>query len=129
MASAVRNAQPVGVSAFPSWRDSPISQRVGIRAAPAGDHRPAGTPRPAVAKPEERIDQDANTAAFGLWPTVTHSKLGKVRVDGLPAHLSKTDWKIERGAPCVGEHTDQVLRELLGMSSEEIAKLRAEGIV
>jgi crotonobetainyl-CoA:carnitine CoA-transferase CaiB-like acyl-CoA transferase len=89
----------------------------------------AGIPAAAVAKPEERIDRDPNTAAFGLWPTVTHTKLGKVRVDGLPVHLSKTDWKIERGAPCVGEHTDQVLRQLLGLSGEEIAKLRAEGIV
>ena len=89
----------------------------------------AGVPAAAVAKPVERIDQDPNTAAFGLWPTVTHSKIGKVRVDGLPVHLSKTDWKIERGAPCVGEHTDQVLRELLGLSGDEIAKLRAEGIV
>ncbi|MEZ4282922.1 MAG: CoA transferase [Myxococcota bacterium] len=89
----------------------------------------AGIPAAAVAKPQERIDQDANTREFGLWPTVTHSKIGQVRVDGLPVHLSKTDWKIERGAPCVGEHTDQVLRELLGLSGEEIAKLRAEGIV
>ncbi len=89
----------------------------------------AGIPAAAVAKPQERIDDDANTREFGLWPTVTHSKIGQVRVDGLPVHLSKTDWKIERGAPCVGEHTDQVLRELLGLSGDEIAKLRAEGIV
>ena len=50
-------------------------------------------------------------------------------VDGLPAHLAKTDWKIERGAPCVGEHTDLVLGRLLGLSGEELAKLHAEGIV
>ena len=89
----------------------------------------AGVPAAAVAKPEERIDHDENTRAWGLFPTATHSKMGKVRVDGIPAHLSKSDWKIERGGPCVGEHTEQVLGQLLGMSSEEIAKLRAEGIV
>lgn len=88
-----------------------------------------GVPAAAVAKPEERIDQNENTRAFGLFPTATHTKLGKVRVDGLPVHLSKTDWKIERGGPCVGEHTDLVLRDVLGMSPDEIAKLRAEGIV
>jgi CoA:oxalate CoA-transferase len=80
-------------------------------------------------QPEERIDRDPNTQAFGLFPTAAHTKIGKVRVDGLPVHLSKTDWKIERGGPCVGEHTEQVLHDLLGMSSEEISKLRAEGIV
>jgi crotonobetainyl-CoA:carnitine CoA-transferase CaiB-like acyl-CoA transferase len=89
----------------------------------------AGIPAAAVAKPEERIDHDENTKAWGLFPTATHAKIGKVRVDGLPVHLSKTDWKIERGGPCVGEHTDEVLTSLLGLSPDEIAKLRAEGIV
>jgi crotonobetainyl-CoA:carnitine CoA-transferase CaiB-like acyl-CoA transferase len=60
---------------------------------------------------------------------VHHTKLGAVRVDGLPAHLSKTDWKIERGAPCLGEHTELILNRLLGMSGDDVAKLRAEGVV
>ena len=89
----------------------------------------AGVPSAAVQKPAERIDHDPGTSEFGLWPTVHHTKMGDVRVDGLPAHLSKTDWKIERGAPCVGEHTDQVLRELLGYDADEIARLHEEGVV
>jgi crotonobetainyl-CoA:carnitine CoA-transferase CaiB-like acyl-CoA transferase len=88
-----------------------------------------GVPAAAVAKPEERIDQDPSTAAWGLWPTVEHSKMGRVRVDGLPVHLSRTDWKMERGGPCLGEHTELVLGKLLGMSPEDVAKLRAEGVV
>jgi len=60
---------------------------------------------------------------------VTHSKMGRVRVDGLPAHLSKTDWRLERGSPCLGEHTELVLGRLLGMSPDDVAKLRAEGVV
>jgi crotonobetainyl-CoA:carnitine CoA-transferase CaiB-like acyl-CoA transferase len=55
--------------------------------------------------------------------------LGDVRVDGLPVHFSKTDWHVERGGPCLGEHTEQVLTGLLGLSSEEVARLRAEGVV
>jgi crotonobetainyl-CoA:carnitine CoA-transferase CaiB-like acyl-CoA transferase len=89
----------------------------------------AGVPAAAVAKPEERIDQDPSTAEFGLWPTVKHTKIGNVRVDGLPVHLSKTDWKMERGGPCLGEHTELVLGRLLGMSPDDVAKLRAEGVV
>ena len=34
-----------------------------------------------------------------------------------------------RRAPCLGEHTDEVLREVLGLTSEEIAGLRAAGIL
>jgi crotonobetainyl-CoA:carnitine CoA-transferase CaiB-like acyl-CoA transferase len=89
----------------------------------------AGVPAAAVAKPEERIDQDPNTAAWGLWPTSHHTKMGPVRVDGLPVHFSKTDWQIERGGPCLGEHTELVLGKLLGMSPEDVSKLRAEGVV
>jgi crotonobetainyl-CoA:carnitine CoA-transferase CaiB-like acyl-CoA transferase len=89
----------------------------------------AGVPAAAVQRPHERIDLDPNTSAWGLWPTVTHTKMGRVRVDGLPVHFSKTDWRIERGAPCVGEHTDEVLRELLGLGDAELASLRAERVI
>ncbi len=89
----------------------------------------AGVPAAAVQKPAERIDHDPGTTEWGLWPTVEHSKMGRVRVDGLPVHLSRTDWSIERGAPGVGEHTDRVLSELLGLQDSEIARLREEGVV
>ena len=93
------------------------------------DLRDIGVPVAAVLKPEERIDLDPSTGDFGLWPTVTHSEMGKVRVDGQPVHFSKTDWEITRGAPCLGEHTQQVLTNLLGLSTDEVAELRAEGVV
>ena len=86
-------------------------------------------PAAAVQKPAERIDHDPGTTEWGLWPTVEHSKMGRVRVDGLPVHLSRTDWSIERGGPCVGEHTDRVLSELLGLQDSEIDRLREEGVV
>jgi crotonobetainyl-CoA:carnitine CoA-transferase CaiB-like acyl-CoA transferase len=86
-------------------------------------------PAAAVQKPGERIDQDPDTEGFGLWPTVKHSKMGSVRVDGLPVHLSATDWHIEQGGPCLGEHTEEVLAELLGLSSAEVDELREQGVV
>ena len=89
----------------------------------------AGVPSAAVQKPPERIDHDPGTSEFGLWPEVEHAKMGRVRVDGLPVHFSKTDWVIKRGAPCVGEHTDEVLSGLLGYDRDTIAKLHEEGVV
>jgi crotonobetainyl-CoA:carnitine CoA-transferase CaiB-like acyl-CoA transferase len=88
-----------------------------------------GVPSAAVQKPPERIDNDPGTTEFELWPEVEHTKMGRVRVDGLPVHFAKTDWKIEQGGPCVGEHTDEVLSGLLGYDADEIAKLHEEGIV
>ena len=89
----------------------------------------AGIPAAAVQRPGERIDNDPNTEAWGLWPTAHHSEMGDVRVDGLPVHFSKTDWSISRGGPCLGEHNAYVLGELLGMDAAEIAALRAEGVI
>jgi crotonobetainyl-CoA:carnitine CoA-transferase CaiB-like acyl-CoA transferase len=89
----------------------------------------AGVAAAAVQTPEERIDHDTSTGGFGLWPTVTHSKMGPVRIDGLPVHFSATDWHMSRGAPCLGEHTGEVLERLLGLSADEVARLRQEGVI
>ncbi len=89
----------------------------------------ARVPCAAVQRPQERIDQDSATQNFGLWPTVTHAKMGEVRVDGQPVHFSKTDWQMERGGPCLGEHTEDVLTRLLGMTPEDVARLHEEGVL
>src|SRR5215208_6911386 len=81
----------------------------------------AGVPASAVQTPEQRIEHDANTSAWGLWPEVEHAEMGRVRVDGLPVHLSETDWRIRRGAPCLGQHNEYVFGELLGLSTREVA--------
>jgi crotonobetainyl-CoA:carnitine CoA-transferase CaiB-like acyl-CoA transferase len=88
-----------------------------------------GIPASAVQRPAERIDHDPATTQWGLWPTVTHSKMGRVRVDGLPVHFSRTEWAIERGAPCLGEHNNRVFGDLLGRTAEELARLREEGVI
>jgi benzylsuccinate CoA-transferase BbsF subunit len=95
----------------------------------AVDVRSAGVPAAVVASPEDRIDHDEATEEWGLWPTVRHSAMGNVRVDGLPVHLSRTDWVIERGAPCLGEHNDYVYGDLLGIDAEERRSLKAEGVI
>lgn len=86
-------------------------------------------PAAAVQKPSERIDKDPSTENFGLWPRVHHTKIGDVRVDGQPAHFSKTDWQINKGGPCLSEHTEQVLTNLLGYSDQDVKLFIAEGVV
>jgi crotonobetainyl-CoA:carnitine CoA-transferase CaiB-like acyl-CoA transferase len=97
--------------------------------AVAAELRSAGVPASAVQTPEERIDHDLGTAAWGLWPTVEHTEMGPVRVDGLPVHLSGTDWELRRGGPCLGEHNDYVLGTLLGLSADDLTVLRDEGVI
>lgn len=86
-------------------------------------------PSAAVQTPEERIDHDLGTSEWGLWPEVEHSLMGPLCIDGLPVHLSKTDWNMSKGAPCLGEYTDEVLRELLGLKDAELQKLREEKVI
>jgi crotonobetainyl-CoA:carnitine CoA-transferase CaiB-like acyl-CoA transferase len=89
----------------------------------------AGVPATAVQRPGERIDRDPNTSGWGLWPEVEHALMGRVRVDGLPVRLSRTDWSLARGAPCLGQHNEQIYGELLGLGRRELEELRAEGVI
>ena len=91
--------------------------------------RAAGVAVAVVASPEERIDGDRATAAFGLWPEVSHAELGVLRVEGLPYRFSNASWSMTRGAPCLGEHNEQVIGGLLGHSAEELDELREAGVL
>ena len=88
-----------------------------------------GLPAAAVQRPSERIDNDPSTEAWGLWPQVEHAAMGDVRVDGLPVHLSETDWAIERAAPLLGADNDYVFGEILGLTAAEIGQLREDGVI
>jgi crotonobetainyl-CoA:carnitine CoA-transferase CaiB-like acyl-CoA transferase len=89
----------------------------------------ARVPAAAVQSPAERIDRDRSTTSWGLWPEVHHPEMGTVRVDGIPAHLSETDWSIVRGAPLLGQHNDYVYGDLLGLSASAIDDLRRDGVI
>ena len=59
---------------------------------------------------------------------VEHAVHGKVQLLGWPARMSKSRVDIE-AAPLLGEHTDEVLAEDLGLSVEALSKLRSEGSI
>lgn len=89
----------------------------------------AGVPCAAVQTPPERIEQDGSTAAWGLWPESHHPQIGTVRVDGIPVHLSDTDWRIHDGAPTLGQHNHDVFTRVLGLHPEEVDALERDGHV
>ena len=58
-----------------------------------------------------------------------HPSGGRIRGPGNPIKLSRTRGETFTAAPALGQHTDEVLRDCLGMESAEIARLRSEAVI
>ena len=58
-----------------------------------------------------------------------HPVLGKVHVMAPPFLLRDTPPNVEKPAPLLGEHTREVLTEVLGVSDDEVNALTREGIL
>jgi len=77
----------------------------------------------------DKVVDDPQTKARNMVVEVHHPSAGSLRVTNTPVRLSRTPPKIERAAPELGEHTDQVLESVLGMTEPEIRDLREQGII
>ncbi|HZP30987.1 MAG TPA: CaiB/BaiF CoA-transferase family protein [Acidimicrobiia bacterium] len=62
-------------------------------------------------------------------PRTDDENLGPVLTVGNPIKLSKMAEGPETRVPWVGEHTDEVLREELGLTDDELKELRADGAI
>jgi crotonobetainyl-CoA:carnitine CoA-transferase CaiB-like acyl-CoA transferase len=58
-----------------------------------------------------------------------HPRAGRGRYVASPIHLSDAGRASALPPPTLGQHTEEVLRERLGMTAEEVAALRVEGVV
>ena len=72
---------------------------------------------------------DPQVAARGMRIDLPHALAGTVPLVANPIRLSETPAAYERPPPLLGEHTDEVLRDLLQMNAADIARLRAAGVV
>lgn len=60
---------------------------------------------------------------------VPHPELGDVAMQNVAPRLSETPGSIRHCGPELGEHTDDILSSLLGMKPQQIAELKASGII
>ncbi len=63
----------------------------------------------------------------GMVQDVDHASLGTIKTTGIPVKLSETPGRLTTAPPLLGAHTEEVLGQTLGMTADEIAKLRADG--
>lgn len=73
--------------------------------------------------------EDEHMRARGNIVNVSHSELGDVPMPGVVPTLSGTPGKVQWPGPKLGEHTDEILRDVLGFSALRIAGLRQDGVV
>ena len=90
--------------------------------------RGAGVPCGPINSVAEALE-DPHTLARDMVRTVEHPTAGELRIVGIPFRLSGTPATIRRPPPTLGQHTEEVLREELGMTAERIAALRADKVI
>jgi crotonobetainyl-CoA:carnitine CoA-transferase CaiB-like acyl-CoA transferase len=64
----------------------------------------------------------------GMTRRIDHPELGSLSQLGVPFRFSNCEGSISRAPPMLGEHTDEVLREICGIAPEEIGRMRGAGL-
>ena len=87
-----------------------------------------GVPAAPVQKADDAL-ASPYLAARGFFRMIEHPEAGCHPHQGLPFHFSASQVGPRSPAPCLGEHTDQVLRGLLQLSPAEVRALDATGTI
>ena len=79
----------------------------------------------------QQVFEDPQVQARGMQVSVPYpgAENGKVEMIANPIRFSETPVDYRRPPPRAGQHSDEVLTELLDMDPEEIARLRETGII
>ena len=68
-------------------------------------------------------------AARNMVTTIEHPACGPLKMVNTPVKFSFSEPSIRAPPPLLGQHTDEILRDMAGMSEAEIGTLRKEGVV
>jgi crotonobetainyl-CoA:carnitine CoA-transferase CaiB-like acyl-CoA transferase len=100
-----------------------LMERLQRRRIPAGP----------VQNAADRCDRDPQLKHRGYFVPLPHSEIGTWPIENFPARFQNTPLSVGgppgRAAPLIGEDNDYVYRELLGLTSDEIAALKEDWII
>jgi crotonobetainyl-CoA:carnitine CoA-transferase CaiB-like acyl-CoA transferase len=75
------------------------------------------------------VATDSHMRARGFLLERDHPEIGQRTHAGIPWTMSGTPCRVRAAAPVLGADTDSILSKLLGFSAEQIAQLRADGVL
>lgn len=82
---------------------------------------PVNTPSEVAENPQYK--------ARGFFVSHDHPAAREVRMPGAPCLMSRTPWRLVRGAPRLGEHNAMIFGERLGLAPGEVATLAKDGVI
>lgn len=89
----------------------------------------AGVEAGVVQDVEDQFERDEQYRARGFLVELQEPELGPLVTEGVPIHLSETPGAVHTHAPLLGEHTEQLCRDVLGLSAEEIGYLTEQKVL
>lgn len=69
------------------------------------------------------------TLALGMVQELDHPRAGRIKVTGIPVSLSHSPGSLRLPPPVLGQHTQEVLTDLLGIPPDQVEELRAQGVI
>jgi len=77
----------------------------------------------------DKVFGDPQVQHLNMAQAVESRELGRLELVGQPVGLSRTPTRLRTAAPEAGEHTNAVLRELLGLDDAELKRLHEQEVV
>jgi benzylsuccinate CoA-transferase BbsF subunit len=101
------------------WNGEELMRTLQARGVPAGIVNDAA----------DLIDRDPQLAHRGHWVRLDHAEMGPTIYNAPPYRFSQSQVELRAPAPLLGQHTIEVLKEVLGIDAEEGAKLIEQGVL
>jgi crotonobetainyl-CoA:carnitine CoA-transferase CaiB-like acyl-CoA transferase len=120
-AARIANREALKALLTPVFQTRTIHEWVGVLSK-------VGIPAGGIQSVGEALDHP-QARARDMVTERPHPKLGSVKLTGVPVKLSETPGEVGAAPPLLGQHTDSILRELCGLSDDDIASLKASGAV
>ena len=77
----------------------------------------------------DEVFEDPQILERNMLIEIKHPKVDKIKQIGIPIKFSETQLQVRSPPPLLGQHTEEVLKNLLNMSTHEINRLKEKGVI